>query len=48
MADKIVEENIETTIIGMIVVLEAGTSLEKGHIPEVMTVIEPGVHAIVD
>ena len=48
MADKIAEEGIEMTIIGMIVMIEAGTSLEKGHIPEVMTIIEPGVQAIVD
>ena len=48
MADKVAEENIETTIIGMIVMIEAGTGLEKGHIAEVMTEIEPGVQAIVD
>ena len=48
MADKIAEENIETTIIGMIVMIEAGTGLEKGGIPEVMTVIELGVQAVVD
>ena len=39
MADKIAEENTETTIIGMIVMIEAGMGLEKGHFPKVMTVI---------
>ena len=48
MADKIAEENIETTIIGMIVMIEAGIDLEKGSFPEVMTIIELGVQAIVD
>ena len=48
MADKIAEENRETTIIGMIVMIEAGIGMEKGHFPEVMTVIELGVQAIVD
>ena len=42
MADKIAEENTETIIIGMIVMIEAGIGLEKGHFPEVMTVIEIG------
>ena len=48
MEDKLAEENTETTIIGMKVMIDAGTGLEKGHVPEVMTVIEPGVQAIVD
>ena len=46
MVDKIVEENIET-IIEMTVMTEAGTGLEKGHFPEIMTTIEIGVQAIV-
>ena len=48
MADKTVEENIEITVIGMIVMTEIGIGLEKGHFPEIMTVIEIGVQAIVD
>ena len=48
MADKIAEENRETTITGMIVMIKAGINLEKGNFPEVMTVTELGVQAIVD
>ena len=48
MADKIAEENTETTIIGMIVIIEAGIGLEKGHFPEFTTETELGVQAIVD
>ena len=48
MADKIAEENTETTIIVMIAMIEAGIGLEKSHFPVVMTVIELGVQAIVD
>ena len=48
IADKIAEENTETIIIGVIVMIEAGISLEKGHFPEVMTIIELRVQAIVD
>ena len=47
MADKTVE-NIEITVIGMIVMTEVGIGLEKGCFPEIMTVIEIGVQAIVD
>ena len=45
LADRIVEESIET-IIEMIVMIEAGTGLEKGHFPEAITVIEIGVQAV--
>ena len=47
MVDKIVEENIETAI-EMRVMIEAGTDLEKGCFPEIMTIIELEVQAIVD
>ena len=40
MADRIVEENIETAI-EMTVMTEARTGLERGHFPEIMaTMIE--------
>ena len=48
MADKTAEENIEITVIGMIVMTEVGIGLEKGWFPEIMAVIELGVQAIVD
>ena len=48
MADKMTEENTETTIIGMIVMIEAGIGVEKGHFPEVMTVTELELQAIID
>ena len=44
--DKIAEESTEV-IIGMKVMTEAGTDLEKGHFPEAITTIEIGVQAIV-
>ena len=40
MADKIAEENTETTITGMI---EVGIGLEKGSFPGALTIIEIGV-----
>ena len=43
MVDKIVEENIE-----MRVMIEAGIGLEKGHLPEIMAIIELEVQATVD
>ena len=43
MADRTVKESIET-VIGMTVLTEAGTGLEKGHFPEIMaTVLETEV-----
>ena len=39
MADKTVKENIEAAI-EITVMTEAGTCLEKGHLPEIMTIIE--------
>ena len=48
MADKTAEENIEMTVIGMIVMTEVGIGLEKGCFPEIMAVIQLGVQAIVD
>ena len=47
MVDKIVEENTETAI-GMTVMTEAGTRLEKGHFPEIKSAIELDVQSIVD
>ena len=47
MIDRIAEQIIETTI-EMIVMAEAGTSVEKGHFPETMaTMLEIEVQAIV-
>ena len=40
MADKTAEENIEITVIGMIVFTEVGIGLEKGHFSEIMGVID--------
>ena len=48
MEDKAAEESIEVTVIEMIVMIEVGTGLEKGHFPGTMTVIELEVQAIVD
>ena len=48
MADKTAEENIEITVIEMIVMIEVGIGLEKGCFPEIMAVTELGVQAIVD
>ena len=39
MEDKTVEESTEITI-EMTVMTEVGTGLEKGHFPEIMTIIE--------
>ena len=48
MLDKIVEESIESAI-GMTVITEAGTGLERGHFPEIMaTMLEIEVPVIVD
>ena len=46
MVDKTAEENIEITVIGMIVMIEVGLGIDKGHFPEIMAVIELGVQAI--
>ena len=47
MIDKIAEESIETSL-GMTVMTEAGTGLEKGHFLEIMaTMLEIGVQATV-
>ena len=46
MVDRIVQDNIET-IIEMIIMIEVGTGLEKGHFPEVIITIEIGVQTIV-
>ena len=46
MVDILVEENIETAI-EMTAMTEAGTGPEKDHFPEIMTIIEPEVQAIV-
>ena len=48
MVAKTAQESIEITVIEMTVMIEAGIGLEKGHFPEIMTIIEPGVQAIVD
>ena len=47
MVDKIVEKSTKTAI-GMTVMTEAGTGLEKGHFPKIMATIELEVQAIVD
>ena len=48
MVDKIVEESIEMAL-GMTVMIEGGTDLEKGHFPEIMaTMLEIEVQAKVD
>ena len=46
MTHRIVKENIEqiTEMTGM---TEVGTDLEKGHFPEILTIIRIGVQAIV-
>ena len=46
MTDRIVEESIEI-IIGMKVMTEAGTCLEKGNFPETIVAIEIGVQATI-
>ena len=46
MTDTIAEESTEV-IIGMKVMIETETGLEKGHFPEAITTIEIGVQAIV-
>ena len=46
MTDRMVEESKET-IIEMIVMIESGTGLEKGHFPDAIITIEIGVQAIV-
>ena len=47
MVDKTVEENIEIAT-EMAVMTEAGTGLEKDHLPEIMSIIELEVQATVD
>ena len=47
MVDKIVGESIEKTI-ERTVMIEAETGVEKGHFPEIMTIIELGIQATVD
>ena len=46
--DKIVGDSIEIIIIGIVVIAETGTGLEKHHFQEVMVVIELEVQTIVD
>ena len=46
LVDKIVEENIEIAI-EKTVLIEAGTSIEKGHFPEIMAIIDLEVEATV-
>ena len=51
MVDKTADESIKITVtemIVMIVMIEVGIGLEKGHFPEIMTIMELGVQAIVD
>ena len=40
MEDKTAEESIEVTIIEVIVMIEVGIGLEKGHFSEIMTVMQ--------
>ena len=46
--DKIVGENIEIVIIGIVVIAEAGIGLERDNFQEIMAAIELEVPAIVD
>ena len=46
--DKIVGENIEIIIIGIVVIAEVGIGLERDHFQGLMVVIELEVQAIVD
>ena len=45
---KTAKESIEITVTEMTVMIEVRIGLEKGFFPEIMTVIDPGVQAIVD
>ena len=46
LTEKIAEESTEV-IIGLKVMIEAGTDLDKGHFPKAITTIETGIWAIV-
>ena len=48
MTDKTAEENIEITVIEIIVMTEVGIGLGKGCFPEIMVVTALGVQVIVD
>ena len=47
MEDKIAEESIEMTIIGMMVTIEIGIDQEKDHSQETIAIIELEVQATV-
>ena len=46
MEDKIIEEDIE--MIDIMIIIEVGTSQEKGHLPEIIVVTEIEAQVIVD
>ena len=46
MEDKIIEEDIE--MIDIMIIIEAGTGQEKGHLQEVIVVVETEVQVTVD
>ena len=46
MEDKIIEEDIE--MIDIMIIIEAGTGQEKGHLQEIIAVIEIEAQVIVD
>ena len=48
MEDKAAEESIEVIIIEVLVMIEEGIGLERGHFLETLTVIELGIQAIVN
>ena len=47
MVDKIAEESIKMTVIGMIVTIEVGIDQERGHCQEVIVVKELEMQATV-
>ena len=46
MEDKIIEEDIE--VIGIMIIIEAETDQERGHLQEIMVVVEIEVQVTVD
>ena len=48
MEEKTAEGSMEVIIIEVVVMIEVGIGLEKGHFPEPMTIIELEVQVIVD
>ena len=46
MEDRIIEENIE--MVDIMNIIEAGIDQDKGHLPEIMVVVEIAVQPTVD